>query len=155
MQNKRIVLSSSKSMRISLEAVRNGEAGLNAHRQSLLERVPKQGDWARFTLNSLELKDLAYLTASTGDEFALLRGKKEDIMFHGDARNCCFEGNLVELLINNKLYLEGHSHPAEEIPIASDEDREALSIIGQKDSKIISGMTGIITEYGVNRFSVG
>ena len=29
------------------------------------------------------MKDLAFLTAKTGDEFAILKGKKEDILFHG------------------------------------------------------------------------
>ena len=78
-----LTLSSTHSMQISLEAVRSGKAGLDAHRQKMLDRVPATGDWARFELNSIELKDLAYLTAKVGDEFALLRGKHEDIFFHG------------------------------------------------------------------------
>ncbi len=82
-----VLLSSTKSLQVSLQAVRSGKAGLDAHRQSMLNRVPGQGDWARFELCSLELKDLAYLTAKSGDEFALLRGKKEDILFHGDPAN--------------------------------------------------------------------
>lgn len=57
-----IVLSSSKSMRISLQAVRNGKAGLDGHRQAILNRVPGQGDWAKFELETIMLKDLAYLS---------------------------------------------------------------------------------------------
>ena len=74
-------LLSSRSLQISLEAIRSGNAGLNAHRQEMLNRVPATGDWSRFDINTVELRDLAYLTAKTGDEFALLRGKKEDILF--------------------------------------------------------------------------
>ena len=75
-------------MQISLQAVRSGKAGLDAHRQSMLNRVPEIGDWASFKYEFIMLKDLAYLTAKTGDEFALLRGKKEDILFHGDPISC-------------------------------------------------------------------
>ena len=81
-----LTLSSSHSTQISLEAVRNGKAGLDAHRQGMLDKVPNQGNWASFTRDSIELKDLAYLTAKVGDEFALLRGKHEDILYHGSRR---------------------------------------------------------------------
>ena len=39
-----LTLSSSHSTQISLEAVRNGKAGLDAHRQRMLDKVPKQGN---------------------------------------------------------------------------------------------------------------
>ena len=66
-------LASSSSTIKSLESVRLGKAGLDAHRQVMLMRVPDTGQWASFERGSLELKDLAYLTAKTGDEFAILR----------------------------------------------------------------------------------
>nr|WP_300824876.1 hypothetical protein [uncultured Schaedlerella sp.] len=58
-----ITLSSTRSMQISLQAVRSGKAGLDAHRQSMLNRVPEIGDWASFKYEFIMLKDLAYLTA--------------------------------------------------------------------------------------------
>ena len=73
------VLESTASMKTSLDAIRRGDAGLNAHRQMMLNRVPEIGDFASFKLDSLEVKDLAYLTAKTGHEFAILRGKDADI----------------------------------------------------------------------------
>ena len=147
-----VLLSSTKSLQVSLQAVRSGKAGLDAHRQSMSTRVPGQGDWAKFELCSLELRDLAYLTAKTGDEFALLRGKKEDILFHGDPANCNFAGLLGELLLNHKLELVGHSHPAEERPIASSNDRLALKRIGQAKSTIISARTDMYTDFSQNEF---
>ena len=42
-------LASSHSTQISLQEIRNREAGLNAHRQSMLDRVPEIGDWAALT----------------------------------------------------------------------------------------------------------
>ena len=76
-----------------------GSAGLNEHRRQLLNRVPNTNDWARFAQNSLTMKDLAFLTAKTEDEFAILKGKKEDILFHGSKYHCDFEGVLYEMLI--------------------------------------------------------
>ena len=104
-------LSSSHSTQISLQEIRNGEAGLNAHRQSMLDRVPEVGDWAAFGHESLELKDLAYLTARTGHEFAILRGKREDILFHGSKGECHFIGTLETMLLNHQLVIIGQSHP--------------------------------------------
>ena len=42
-----IQLSSSKSLQISLSEVKRGRAGLNKHRQSLLDRVPQTDDRAK------------------------------------------------------------------------------------------------------------
>ena len=48
-------------MKISLEAVKAGSGGLDAHRTSMLNRVPEINDWARFPPNHLKMGDLAYL----------------------------------------------------------------------------------------------
>ena len=95
-------LYSAHSMEVSLAGVRSGKHGLDAHRQSLLDRVPEQGDWSAFVYGTLELKDLAYLSAKTGDEFAILRGKREDILVHGTPTRCRFDGVLEELLMSLK-----------------------------------------------------
>ena len=148
-----LTLSSTRSMQVSLEAVRSGKAGLDTHRQKMLDRVPKTGDWAKFKVNSIELKDLAYLTARVGDEFALLRGKHEDILFHGDKLNCRlseFENDLK----TGKYTLEGHSHPGEEFPVPSDGDRDVLKKIGQKKSYVISARTGIAVDFGQDKFEI-
>lgn len=41
-------LQSAQSMRVSLESIRRGEGGLDAHRTIMLQRVPEPGDWAKF-----------------------------------------------------------------------------------------------------------
>ena len=147
-----LILSSTRSTQISLEAVRSGKAGLNSHRQGMLERVPGQGDWARFDLDSIELKDLAYLSAKSGDEFALLRGKREDILFHGEHGRCRFKDILVDLLNDHKLEIIGHAHPGEDIPEPSSDDRKVLKEIGQSQSRIISARTGRVAVFGPNQF---
>ena len=75
-------LESSRSLQISLDAIRSGNAGLTEKRMKMLDRVPNIGEYASFQHNTLEIKDLAFLSAFTNHEFALLRGKKA-LSFHG------------------------------------------------------------------------
>lgn len=149
-----IALSSRQSMRTSLESIKAGSGGLDAHRTSMLNRVPEINDWAKFPLNHLEMKDLAYLSAKTGHEFAILRGRREDILFHGDARRCSFDDILVDMLMSGKLQIYGHSHPGEETPVPSPEDRKTLNVIRQSSSKLISGLTGTEITYTSNPFEI-
>lgn len=150
--NDSIVLDSSHSTQISLEAIREGDAGLNSHRQSMLNRVPEIGDSATFRHESLELIDLAYLTVKTGHEFAILRGKDIDILFHGDSRHCEFPETLVEMMIGHKVEIIGHSHPGEDDPVPSMADRIALIKLGQKRSVVVSGRTGKMRTFGQSAF---
>lgn len=137
-----IELQSARSMRVSLEAIKRGDGGLDAHRAEMLKRAPDPGDWAIFPPEHLEMKDLAYLTAASGHEFAILRGKREDILFHGDSQRCEFDAELADRLLNKRLRLFGHSHPGEDEPVPSPQDRRTLKEIGQVESRLISGLSG-------------
>lgn len=147
-------LKSAQSMRVSLESIRNGEGGLDAHRTIMLQRVPEPGDWARFPLEHLKMKDLAYLTAKTGHEFAILRGKSEDILFHGKATRCTFDDVLAEMLLSGRLRIFGHSHPGEETPVPSNEDREILKKIGQTKSHLIAARSGLEIVFSQDRYEI-
>lgn len=149
-----IELQSTQSMRVSLESIRRGDAGLDEHRTSMLRSVPEVGDWAKFPYEHLSMKDLAYLTAKTGHEFAILRGRRIDILFHGSERRCTFDDILAELLQSKRLMLYGHSHPGEIDPVASPEDRKVLQIIGQKTSRLIAAMSGIELKFSDDPFEI-
>lgn len=136
-------LCSTHSFHTSLASLREGNAGLDERKQVMLNRVPHSGDWAYFALDHIDIKDLAYLTAKTSHEFAILRGKNNDILFHGDSLHCEFDDELKDMLLSHKFSLYGHSHPGEDVPKPSPEDRMALKLIGQTSSKLISGLTGM------------
>ena len=142
MDKTNIKLASTASMRTSLEAIRNGDAGLNEKRKLMLQRVPDPGDWAAFRLNHICNKDLAYLSAATHNEFALIRGKDLDILFHGTLGECAIPEDIIAALKTGKYTLVCHSHPDYEMIIPSAEDRYFLKCIGQKESTIISYITG-------------
>lgn len=135
-------LESSRSLQISLDAIRSGNAGLTEKRMKMLDRVPNIGEYASFQHNTLEIKDLAFLSAFTNHEFALLRGKKNDILFHGSERECSFSEELEELLISKKMRLIAHSHPDYGMITPSKADRLFLKKINQEESSIISWTTG-------------
>ena len=147
-------ISSSKSLVTSLEKVKEGKAGLNKHRQSLLNRVPKSGGWANFPKGSITMKDIAFLSAKTGDEFAILAGKKEDILLHGSKYHCMFDGEISEMLINGQFELYGHSHPVELFPRPSDDDIETLQKLGQKKSRLLSAVTGKEMEFAGRKVGI-
>ena len=129
-------------MEISLRDLREGKAGLDEKRKKYLERVPKTGNWANFEVNSLKTRDLAYLSAYTNHEFAILRGKKNDILYHGSKIDCVFDDELVPLLKCGKLRLYAHSHPDYSEIIPSNDNRTFLKSIKQESSIIISWITG-------------
>ena len=145
-------LSSTASTKLSLEAIRNGDAGLTDKRLNLLKRAPNSNDWAAFKKDSITIKDLAYLSAATKHEFALLRGKRRDILFHGIERHCNFDDALIELLKRKKYKLIAHTHPDYGNVTASAADRAFLRMIGQKDSLIISYITGEEVKFSSNYF---
>ena len=139
-------------MRLSLQEIRAGRAGLNGHRRALLAKVPNSNDYASFEIDFISMKDLAYLTAATGDEFALLEGKHDMILFHGTALNCNFPLIIYEGFMSGKYQLYGHSHPGEDIPVAPMHDIRFLAEIGQAKSRLISARTGIEITFGSNQF---
>lgn len=146
-------LSSAASTRISLKAVYDGEAGLNEKRKQLLMRVPNSNDWAEFAFESITTKDIAYLSAATHHEFALLRSKKQDVLFHGTDYHCDITDDMIELLKQGKLYLIAHTHPDYGIVKPSANDRKFLQRIGQKKSLIVSYITGEEREFSSDRFN--
>ena len=146
------ILSSTASTKTSLEAIRNGEAGLTEKRKNMLARVPCSNDWATFEKDTISIKDIAYLSAATHHEFALLRGKTKDIIVHGVGLHCYFDEELLGLLQAKKLRLIAHSHPDYGKIVASADDREFLKHINQKTSVIVSSITGDDYGFGTNLF---
>ena len=68
-----------------------------------------------------------------------LRGKREDILFHGTDRRCIFEGVLEELLME---------------PVTSKEDRDVLRMIAQTTSHLIFGLSGIEIQFSDGPFEI-
>ncbi len=151
---KRIRISSpgsTKSLKRSLEDIKRGKAGLNQKRKKILERAKKSGDYHKFEKGEIKVKDLAYLSAATGHEFALFRGKRNDILVHGTKRTCDIYGELYDEIIEKHYKWVAHSHVDMGKLVASREDRDTLKKIKQKTS-IIIGIDGKENMFGIEEF---
>ena len=98
------------TMRILIDALQNGEIGLNDSMQAVLARAPAPNDWAAFQ-NRLDLIDLVWLAAKSADSFALLRSDGYDILLHGQKEDCRLSGVLLEMLYSNKLQVVAICRP--------------------------------------------
>ena len=76
------------------------------------------------------------MSAATHHEFALLRGKSKDILFHGEKEHCYFDEELMDLLKSKKMRLVVHSHPDYNSIEPSLDDRMFLKSINQKEGMI-------------------
>ena len=132
---------SPQSYRRSLSGIVAGRAGLDERRKSILSRLPKTGEWHKFERNSISTRDLAYLSAATGHEFALFRSKRADILIRGDNRACNVVGKLGEEILGHKYEWVAHSHVDMGRLTASTGDRDTLRRLGQ-NSSIIVGIDG-------------
>lgn len=131
---------SRKSIETSLRAIRNGKARLSTKRKMLLKRVPESGNYHKFKRNEITIHDLAYLSAATGHEFALFRGKRYDVLVHGTVSSCNVYGTFADELLEGYEWV-AHSHVDLGPLVASADDRATLRKFKQKTS-IIIGPTG-------------
>ena len=153
--NKRLLIrqpGSSASFKRSLQEISEGKAGLDKRRQNMLNRLPESGSYHRYERESIQVRDLAYLSAATDNEFALFRSKTEDIIIRGDKSSCDMIPKALEQEIIDRHYeWVAHSHVDKGALKPSPEDRKTLSNIGQKKSKLI-GLDGTEMEYTVSVF---
>lgn len=137
---------SPKSYKRSLADIAAGKAGLNQRRQNILNRLQNSGDSSRFEKDSVSIRDLAYLSAATRNEFALFRSKREDIVIRGNSVACDIVGELGEEILEKRYEWIAHSHVDGGNLTASAADRETLKKLGQRKS-IIVGLDGEEIEF--------
>lgn len=142
---------SPQSYRRSLKQIAEGKAGLSKRRKNILARIQNTGEYHRYKREEISTRDLAYLSAATGHEFALFRSKREDILIRGNSRACDIAGELGEEILNKHYKWVAHSHVDGGFLTASLADRETLRKLGQKSS-IIVGINGEETEFFQSEF---
>ena len=142
---------SPQSYRRSLKQIAEGKAGLSKRRKNILARIQNTGECHRYKREEISTRDLAYLSAATGHEFALFRSKREDILIRGNSRACDIAGELGEEILNKHYKWVAHSHVDGGFLTASLADRETLRKLGQKSS-IIVGINGEEREFFQSEF---
>ena len=149
-----LAIKSDKSRETSLEYINRGKAGLDAHRQAILDRIPDAGMYNRFEKNTITDNDMMYISAYTNDEFALFRSKNEDILIHGEPYETVLPKEIRDELLSGKYEFVSHTHVDTGELVASSSDRAILKPLNQKESKIISSITGKTIRYTPNLFDI-
>lgn len=142
---------SPQSYRRSLAEIAAGRAGLDKRRTNILARVRATGDFHRYERNSISIRDLAYLSAATGHEFALFRSKREDILFRGNTMACDVVGALGDEIIEHRYEWVAHSHVDGGKLTPSNADRAVLRRLKQERSVIV-GVNGEEKSFGQSLF---
>lgn len=140
-----------KSYKRSLKDIAEGKAGLSEKRQNMLNRLNESGASCRYARDTVSVRDLAYLSAATNNEFALFRSKTEDIIIRGTAKSCDVVGDLGDEILSKKYIWVAHSHIDKGNLVPSIADRETLKRLGQKKS-IIVGIDGEEVEFYLSPF---
>lgn len=146
-----IQASSTESYRKSLKAIVSGKAGLDKRRTNILNRVPETGDFAELERDTISDRDMAYLSAAAGHEFALFRGKHSDILIHGDHKSCNPQSkDLEDQILSGKYEWVSHTHVSGSL-MPSQGDRDTLILLHQKESLII-GVDGSVRKFSQSVF---
>lgn len=140
------------SYKRSLADIAVGKAGLDKRRQNILSRMPNSGDYYKTEKNTVTKRDIAYLSAATGNEFALFRSKNNDIVIRGTRHACDIIGELGEEILKKKYEWVVHSHVDRGNLTASTADRETLIRLGQRKSSIV-GIDGEEIEFYQSLFN--
>jgi hypothetical protein len=125
-------------------AIALGMGGLSRSQRLLLDRLPAEGATATVIKRSVTARDLAAMTAYTGDEFAMLTNGARRMVVRGTATGVPIDVDLAAELAGRGWRLSAHTHPGSTdlILMSSAGDRAVLSAFGQRNSLILNSRAG-------------
>ncbi|MCM1365027.1 MAG: hypothetical protein NC122_06445 [Faecalibacterium sp.] len=111
---------------------------LNNRQKELLEMLPDYNSRATVTKKSVNMKDLAALTAKTGVEFAMFTKGNERLVVRGNSYMVDINADMAAELNHNGYRWSGHTHPGLDFLSMqpSDGDYTILDYFKQKVSTI-------------------
>ena len=111
---------------------------LNERQKKLLEKLPNTDDRVYVSKKDVNMKDLAALTAETGDEFALFTKGNTRMVMRGHSRGVRIDYEQAEVLAEEGYKWSGHTHPGLDTNVlqASQGDYTVLRAFKQKTSSI-------------------
>ncbi|WP_123646422.1 hypothetical protein [Lysobacter enzymogenes] len=132
-------------------AISRGFGTLNSRQASVLEQLPEFGSSA-IIHKSFGQRDLAALTAATGDEFAMFSTGGRRLVFRGNFGSVPITPDMASELASQGWRWSSHTHPGYEVGVlrSSPGDQAVLGAMGGKQSAIFNsmGQRGIFTPDG-------
>lgn len=122
---------------------------LNSRQQRLLDRLAGFDSRATVTKKEVNLRDLAAMTAKTGDEYALFTRRGERMVVRGNASMTNIDIETAAEMAADGWRWSGHTHPGtgQNVKTASPGDVEVLKAFGQEYSVILDS-TGKYEVFG-------
>ena len=122
---------------------------LNNRQASLLDQLSSFGSRAVVAKNSVSMKDLAALTAATGDEFAMFTKGSDRLVIRGNEMQTPVDVNDAKQLHSQGYRWSGHTHPGTDTNClqASDGDMKILEAFEQ-DMSVIYNSAGRFNQFG-------
>ena len=120
---------------------------LNNRQKMLLEKLPEFDSRIIVSRSSVNMTDLAALTAYTGDEFAMFTKGNERLIIRGGKTNVNIDTAQAKVLANEGYRWSGHTHPGLNYNCltASLGDKTVLKCFPQKTSVIYNSKGQYLT----------
>lgn len=118
-------------------AIWRGYASLSRVQQQILEQLPSKGSQTVIPKGMFKLKDLAALTASTGDEFAMFTLAGRRLIMRGTKDGVPINQEIAAALAKKGWRWSAHTHPDGTL-MSSPGDRLILKEFGNQKSAVLS-----------------
>jgi hypothetical protein len=132
-------------------AIARGLGQLNTRQTAVLEQLPEYGS-STITQKSFGQRDIAALTAETGNEFAMFTTGGRRLIYRGDANSVPITPEMAEQLADSGWRWSSHTHPGSDATVlrSSPGDRAVLDAMGRQRSTILnsSGQRRMFTPEG-------
>ncbi|WP_167285124.1 putative Ig domain-containing protein [Marilutibacter alkalisoli] len=132
-------------------AISRGFGALNSRQAAVLEQLPEFGS-STIAHKGFGQRDLAALTAATGDEFAMFSTGGRRLIFRGDVGSVPINPEMASQLSGQGWRWSSHTHPGFEIGVlrSSPGDQAVLRAMGGNQSAIFNsmGQRGMFTPNG-------
>jgi Domain of unknown function (DUF4157) len=119
------------------KAIWRGYASLSRIQQQVLEQLPSKGSQTVIPKGAFKLKDLAALTASTGDEFAMFTLAGRRLIMRGTKDGVPINQEMAAALAKKGWRWSAHTHPDGTL-MSSPGDRLILKEFGDQKSAVLS-----------------
>lgn len=116
------------------------DVGLNKRQERLLEMLPDFDSKTVVSKNSVNMADLAALTAKTGVEYAMFTKGSERLIIRGNEYMVNIDVKIAQKLVKDGYKWSGHTHPGNDMFVlfASDGDKQILKCFNQEQSVILN-----------------
>ena len=127
-------------------AIIHFDISLNKRQQRVLEQLKEYDSSCIVNKKDISMKDLAALTAKTGNEFAMFTRKGKRLIIRGNNNSVNVTKDLAEKLKSDGYKWSGHTHPGTDMfcLMPSSGDKIILDIFEQEYSAIYNSM-GVFT----------